>query len=238
MKPLKILNLNIWNYNKWEERKPKIISFIRKHNPDIIILQEVRDDLQFNKKGNNQAEQLNSILKYPYLVFYPVENKRKERPEKYKLPCVEGSTVLSRFPIIKTDEKKLKKHPEDKYGCGNLFVKLKNGNETIDLVAVHFSPNDLFSKLHLIETLEQVKKKKIRPIIVGDFNIHEQGVFNELTEDYKSSMKFKKYTSYPLANWTLDYILIPREFSFKSLKCEGNISDHKALIAEIDISKI
>ena len=58
---VKVLNLNLWNYNNFEERKPKIIAFIKKHNPDIIVFQEVRDDLQFNKKGNNQAKQLNEV---------------------------------------------------------------------------------------------------------------------------------------------------------------------------------
>lgn len=233
---MKILNLNLWNYNKWGERKLKIVKFIKKHNPDIIILQEVRDDLKFNKKGYNQAKQLNRKLNYPHYAFYPVTDKRKERPEKYQRRCIEGSAILSKFPILKIEKKKLKKHREDRYNCGNLYVKLK-AKKIIDLIVVHFSNSSYFSLLHLIETLKYIEKKKIKPIIVGDFNIIDSYVLHDLTKDeYKSSLKFKKYISYPPANYTLDYILIPKKFKFKSFECLGtNLSDHKALVANIKI---
>ena len=49
-------------------------------------------------------------------------------------------------------------------------------------------------------------------------------------------MQEKKYISYPKGNFTLDYILIPKKYKFKNLKCEGkNLSDHRALIAEINV---
>ncbi|MAH51366.1 hypothetical protein CMI37_36455 [Candidatus Pacearchaeota archaeon] len=233
---IKILDLNLWNYNNWGERKPKIIKFIKKHNPDVVALQEVRDDVKFNKKGNNQAKQLNRELKYLYYAFYPVTDKRKERPEQYKRRCMEGTAILSKYPILKIERKRLRKHHDDRYTCGNLYVKLK-AQKIIDLIVVHFSNSSYFSLLHLLETLRYIKKKGIKPIIVGDFNIIDSYVLHEITEeDYKSSLSFKEYLSYPPANYTLDYILIPKEFEFKSFKCLGkDISDHKALVAEINI---
>ncbi len=233
---MKVLNLNLWNYNKFKERKPKIIKFIKKHNPDIVVFQEVRDDLQFNKKGNNQAKQLNEKLGYPHLIFYAVTDKRKERPEKYKLRCTEGTAVLSKFPILKKKKKMLKKHKEDRYHCGNLYFRVKSKKE-IDFIAVHFSPNEKFSLPQLNETLKYAKKKKIRPILIGDFNIINSKVLNEvISDEYKSSLQKKKYISYPKGKFTLDYIVIPKEYKFKTFKCEGTgLSDHKALIAEIII---
>jgi len=234
MKMVKILNLNLWNYNNFKERKPKIIQFIRKHNPDIVVFQEVRDDLQFNKKGNNQAKQLNEELQYPHLAFYPVTDKRKERPEKYKHYCIEGTAILSKFSILKTEMIELKKHPEDRYTCGNLYVRIK-AEKIIDLINVHFSNNDLFSKLHLIETMEQIRKKKIHPIIAGDFNMwHTDWLENITGDNYTNSFIYNKYISYPARKWTLDYIVIPKEYRFKSFKSVGkDLSDHKALVAEI-----
>jgi len=79
---IKIFNLNLWNYTNWKERELKILEIIKKQNPDVITLQEVRDDIQFNKKRDNQAKQLNRELNYPYYAFYPVTDKQKERPEK------------------------------------------------------------------------------------------------------------------------------------------------------------
>ena len=231
---VKVLNLNLWNYNKFEERKPKVIEFIKKHDPDVVILQEVRDDLQFNEEGNNQAKQLNESLGYPHLLFYPVTDKRNERPEKYKLQCFEGTAVLSKFPILKSEEKILRKHKDDMYHCGNLYFKIKAEKE-IDFIAVHFSPNELFSLLHLIETLKYAEEKKIKPVIIGDFNIINSDVLHDaIYGKYHSSLQEKDYLSYPEGNFTLDYILVPGGSKFKSFKCEGtDLSDHKALIAEI-----
>ena len=234
---VKILNLNLWNYNEFNTRKPKIINCIKRQNPDIIAFQEIRDDIQFNKKGDNQAKQLNRELKYPYYEFYPVTDKRKERPEKYKNYCIEGTAVLSKFPILKVEKNKLEKQEEDRYTCGNLYVQIK-AEKIIDIIVVHFSNTDLYSLLHLLETLKYIKEKKIKPIILGDFNIRHPDWLHDITEEeYLSSMKYKKYISYPPAKYTLDYILIPKKFKFKSFDCLGeNLSDHKVLIAEINVT--
>jgi exonuclease III len=58
---MKILNLNLWNYNDFGKRKPLIVDFLKKHNSDIITMQEVRDDLRFNSKGDNQAKQIKNF---------------------------------------------------------------------------------------------------------------------------------------------------------------------------------
>jgi len=233
---IKILNLNLWNYNHWESRKAKIIEFIKKHDPDIVVFQEARDDIKLNKKGDNQAKQLNRELGFPHYAFYSVTDKRKERPEKYKNYCREGTAVLSKFPILKIEKDQLQKHKDDRYTCGNLYVRIK-ANKIIDLIAVHFSNNNYFSLLHLLETLRYIKKKGIRPIIVGDFNMIGSHVLHEITGDeYKSSLEYKKYLSYPPANYTLDYILIPKKYKFKSLQCTGkDLSDHMALVSEVEL---
>jgi len=233
---LKILNLNIFNYVDFEKRKPRIIQFIRKHNPDIITFQEIRDDVVFNKKGDNQAKQLNRELHYPYYAFCSVTDKRKERPERYKRYCIEGSALLSKFPIIKAEKKQLKQQKEDIHAHGILYARIK-AEKIVDIAVIHFSNNNLFSLLHLIETMKYLKKRKLKPIMAGDFNMYHSDWLDELTEeDYKSSMNFRKYISYPHNKYTLDYILIPKKFRFKSFRCEGKgLSDHKALIAEIEI---
>ncbi|MBS3146815.1 endonuclease/exonuclease/phosphatase family protein [Candidatus Woesearchaeota archaeon] len=233
---IKIFNLNLWNYTNWKERELKILEIIKKQNPDVITLQEVRDDIQFNKKGDNQAKQLNRELNYPYYAFYPVTDKQKERPEKYKNYCIDGTAVLSKFPILKVERKKLQKHKQDRYTCGNLYAKIK-AEKIIDLIVVHFSNSNYFSLLHLLETLKDVKKRGIKPIIIGDFNIIDSYVLHELTEnEFYSSLKFKKYISYPTKNETLDYVLIPKKFKFRSFEClTDNLSDHRALVVKIKI---
>ena len=42
--------------------------------------------------------------------------------------------------------------------------------------------------------------------------------------------------SYPIRKWTLDYVLIPKKYKFKSFECMGKgLSDHKALVTEVEI---
>jgi len=229
---MKILNLNIQGYNNFNKRKPKIVKFIQKHNPDIITLQEVRDDLRFNKKGNNQAKQLQKEINYPFCLFMKTMDINKVNKTMNNPKCFEGIAVISKHPIIKTIKKKLKKHQRDEYTRGILYVRINK----MDIFVVHFSPDDLFSKLHLIETLKYIKQKNILPIIIGDFNIRKKYIIKSvLSKEYISSSNIKKYISYPPAKYTLDYIIIPKDLRFKSFACIGNeLSDHKALVAEIE----
>jgi endonuclease/exonuclease/phosphatase family metal-dependent hydrolase len=227
---MKILNLNLWNYNNFEKRKPLIIDFIQKHNPDIITMQEVRDDLRFNLKGENQAKQINDLLKYPYLKFVKTMDVNKVN-NLNNPPCFEGLAVFSKKPIIKSQKLTLKKHSEDKFTRAILWIRMKD----LDIINVHYSPNDLFSKLQLEETLEFAKKKDRKPIIIGDFNIRYPSIVEEVIgEDYVSTRSIKKYISYPQAKYTLDYALVPKGINIKKFSCIGkNISDHKSLILEV-----
>jgi endonuclease/exonuclease/phosphatase family metal-dependent hydrolase len=232
---VKILDLNIWNYENFKERKPKIIRLIKEQDPDIVTLQEVSDDLKFNKEGENQAQQLNRKLNYPYFAFYLVSNMQKESPNTFgDRKYTSGNAILSKYPILKVVKKRLKKQKNDKHHRGILHAKIKV-DKTYDIIVVHFSNNKIFSLPHLSETLDYVKKRKIAPIIIGDFNILEPLEVTRLAKTkYESSYIYKKYISYPSKKEVLDYILIPKELRFKSFKClNDNVSDHRALVAEI-----
>jgi len=238
---IKILNLNLWGYNDFDKRQKFIIDFIKNHDPDIITLQEVRDDSRHNKIGDNQLKQLNRSLKYEYSKFFEttdanyvnkITNDPKYDPSEPRVR--EGLGILSKQKIIESKGFILNQHKKDGYPRGILWARLANN---IDLVAVHYSFNDLFSKLHLEETLRIIKENQLRPIIAGDFNILDQKIINDLvSNDYRISSNEFSYVSYPPKNETLDYILIPKPYKFKSFQCIGmDLSDHKALLAEIEI---
>lgn len=231
---MKILNLNLWNYNDFDERKSKIIKFIQKHNPDIVTFQEVRDDLRFNTKGNNQAKQLNKILGFKHFIFRKTMDVNKVNNTPNNPNCFEGVAILSNIPILKIKKKKLIQHHDDKFTRGILSVKIKN-SKLKDIFVVHYSPNDLFSKLHLQETLDYAKKLNINPLIIGDFNVrYPKIIYDLIDKNYACSRQIKRYVSYPPARYTLDYFLIPKKIKLKSFDCLGsNISDHKALLLEI-----
>jgi endonuclease/exonuclease/phosphatase family metal-dependent hydrolase len=237
MSMIKIFDLNLWNYNNFTERKPRIIEAIKKYDPDIITFQEVRDDLRYNSRGYNQARQLNTKLGYKNFAFMKtmdvnIVNNRSENPD-----CIEGLAILSKYPIVKVIRKKLAQHEYDKYTRGILCASIK-AQSNVDVCVVHFSPDKLFSKLHLEETIKFFRNKETKPIILGDFNIDDHDIVTMVaSDDYKISTDSNPCITLPETKRTIDGILIPREYEFKSFYCAGtNLSDHKALIAEIELS--
>ena len=230
----KIFDLNLWNYNNFEERKPRIIEAIKQYYPDIIAFQEVRDDLRFNSRGYNQARQLNAKLGYKYFAFMKTMDVNKVNNRLQNPDCIEGLAVLSKYPITKVIRKKLVQHDNDRHTRGILYAKIKAKND-IEVCVVHFSPNRLFSKLHLEETLTYFKENQLAPIILGDFNIDDQGIIARLaSKDYKISTKVNPCITLPETMRTIDCILLPKKYKFKSFYCAGtNLSDHRALVAEV-----
>src|SRR3989344_5963366 len=151
-KEIKIMTLNINNYHNFKRRKPRIIALLRKYNPDIVALQEIRDDRAKNSRGIDQAKQLNDKLNFKYFKFLRVNNRNKVKG-LIKMPlCYEGLAILSRFPFS-SDEIILKKHKDDLYNRKILVARVKIGNQVIPVWVVHFSNNDLFASLHAQETL-------------------------------------------------------------------------------------
>jgi endonuclease/exonuclease/phosphatase family metal-dependent hydrolase len=240
---IKLMSMNLWNYHFFEERLPKIIALIKKENPDIIALQEVRDDSRKNKKGNNQLSQLNKRLGYRYHHFFgymDVNEVNKKLNNKYYDPTnpkvIEGLGFLSRYPIIKAYNKHLKRHKHDAYPRGIICAKFRS-KKIFDIFIVHFSADDIFSRLHLEETLKYAEERNVKPIIVGDLNIRKTQIAHELaSKEYIVSSDEFKYYSYPSKQETLDYIFIPKSMRFKSFKCKNSkVSDHSVLLAEIEV---
>ncbi len=231
---IKILTLNIHNYHHFAERKPKIVALIKKYDPEVVALQEIRDDRAQNKVGLDQAKQLNSELNFKYFKFLRVNNRNKVKKLVNVPLCYEGLAIMSKFPFS-SDKITLKKHPEDKYFRKILTVNIQVGSRIIPLWVVHFSNNDLFARLHAEEALTHAKT--IQPIILGDFNIKYPLEIKKLAEEnnYISSSNYD-YISFPEDNCSYDYIFIPKNYSFLIFKCiSDEVSDHKALFAEINL---
>lgn len=244
---IKVLSLNLCNYHNFEERKSRIVNFIKKISPDIVAFQEVRDDLRYNSIGDNQAKQINRYLNYPYLDFVETMNINQVKNMPNEPACTEGLAILSKLPILKTAKKILKKQPNDKFTRAIMHVRLMS-DKTIDILNVHFSPGMQFAKLHLEETLKFSRALGTNQVILGDFNMPNPEIIKEMAHDYHVSTDVKEYISYcPKENikkdkvhnpkpCTLDYILIPKNHRFKYFNCiDEDLSDHSALIAEISI---
>lgn len=231
---LRILTLNIWRMYEWDQRMPLVVDFIQKNHPDVIMFQEAQLDWRISPL--NQVEQLNAKLNYPYSVFSPTNLRNSERGEVVDPPSQFGHGILSKYPITSLEQLLLTQLPGDKdrRTLLNFDIETKNGNQYLS--SVHFSNSDAWAEAHFKETMAYLRKSGKSRILAGDFNIFNLSNYrNVYTHSYNSTADAFDYKSYPDRDGTLDYILIPKAYSFKSFVCANEpLSDHRALLAEID----
>ena len=227
---MKILSLNLSAYKNWQIRKPKVLALFKEHAPDIIFLQEVRMDPQQNSRRLNQLEEINEELNYPYSVF--------SSARLYENNTVQhGCGALSRFPILNTRTYMLSPQ-KAKYAYSTrvyMDMDIKIEDTTTAFTLVHFENTNEGSLNHLKEVLAHHKALGRKAVIMGDFNILDISLAKEFYKDnYKCSYDYSSYVSYPEKSETLDYCLIPSDYSFLRVEVVGeDVSDHKALACSI-----
>lgn len=239
---LKIITLNVWRYYEWEKRKQKLLRFLKKKNADIVLFQEAASSEKSEWK--NQIEEINEQLDYPYYSYSNMAKMTKwhEEPIDYKMYY--GLGIISKYKIKKYEFIKLKPVLKDKdFGFLHIIIETEKGD--IDLIDVHFENTDKGSSEQLKETLKWCEKKKISPVIAGDFNMKETETLKEIAgEDYEISYFIKPYFSFMPTNFsnnkepiTLDYIIVKKnKFQIKKVKCIKNTpSDHNSVLAVVEL---
>ena len=240
---LKVLTINIWRYYEWEKRKNSAIKFLKEQDADIVFLQEAAYDERLKDKWKNQVQEINDELRYRDFSFSRLTKMTKWHKEPIDWVMYYGLGILSKY-LIKHTEMVILPHVKKNKDFGFVHSVLETLEGTIDLINVHFENTDEGSKEHLKKTLEWCKKKKINPIIAGDFNMKITENLIELAgKDYNISYKIKPYISFMPTDFsnndkpiTLDYILAHKNrFKVKEIKCfQNKISDHNPVLALIE----
>ncbi len=230
---MKLTTLNLQGFDSWSKRLPAITDYFKNQNPDIIFLQEVVYLPEISPYS--QAQLLNQSIKYLYEfnaisrlqvgVDYPV----------YR----EGSTIISKHPIVKTDIIVLKQDERDEHNrilqLADIFI-----NDSIVKVAnIHFSITDYFDLAtpQLKETLEILKSRNETRILMGDFNITFLEQTAELWQDEYIASTDTPYITFSKMNKRVDYALIPKSYKFNSIEVsDDSLSDHRAVTVEISKS--
>lgn len=228
---MKLTTLNLQGFTDWQQRKPEIVDYLKTTDPDVILFQEVvfLPDIS----AFNQVQLLNQELGYPY------EHSAVTRlqPSMEYTTFREGLSVLSKYPVTKTDTVVLKKEFDDEHHRIIQLIDILKDDAPVLLANVHFSLTDEtdFATAHLQETLDIIKNKNEERIIAGDFNIdHLEQLAYIWDERYEASTKIP-YISYPTMNKRNDYVLVPKQFVFAKLSTSGDtLSDHRAVTVEID----
>ncbi len=240
---LKVLTLNLWRYYDWKKRKRNVIKFLKEQNADIVFLQEIAYDEKFKDKWLNQLEEINKELVYKYSAFGKLSEMNKWHGKPINRIMYYGLGFLSKS-CIKSSEVVILPHIEKKKNFGFMHIVIKTSKGDIDLINVHFENTDEGSKGHLAKTLQWCNKKRIKPIIAGDFNMKIVDNLIELSEGkYSISYVLKNYKSFIPTKFshdkipiTLDYILAHKgKFKMREIECANTkISDHNPVISILE----
>jgi len=161
---LRVLTLNIWNLNRWRERRQEVVRWFDLLQADLVCLQEVVD----NQDGRNQAGWLAQAASAGYHWAYG--------PVGSVAPGTSfGNALLSRWPI---DDQAVIRLPSitmpGEVDRGVLHART-NG---LDLFCTHLSsPYEVgflreTQVVRLVDVIEgrAAPKSRLPPILAGDFN--------------------------------------------------------------------
>lgn len=233
---LRALTLNLRSYFDWDNRKDTIISLINKLGPDFVAFQEAQTNRSFSYFP--QTEPIADSCSYKYRVFAPTyqRSNQVDKDGGMTQETSYGLALLSKHPIISSETYFLSQHPDHDEACSVLFCKIEVDGKIVDICNVHFGNSDLFADLHIKELMDLCKKRNIKPIIVGDFNIFKLSAYKQsLLKGYVLSSDTAKYKSMPKSSGTLDYIVVPSsDYTIDNVVCPKEyVSDHRCLFAII-----
>lgn len=240
---MKILSLNLWRYYDWENRFENIVNSILEKKPDVIFLQEVQLDKE--KSNFSQVDILKTELsEYKYSIFSTVTIKTHQRGEELKNPIQHGMAILSRFPILNSFNYYLKLSRDEKEARSILCFDLEKDDKIYKMANIHFGNREDWAQSQLKEFIDFLDLRKEKRIMAGDFNLFKMTEYGGIFKGYNLSYNFKKYQSFKEdyengkiveKKGTLDYVLIPNKYNFKSLEVwDEYLSDHNALFVEIE----
>ena len=246
---MKVISINIAgrsNFGKnYQERIEKIAKMLGAERADVVCMQEVTFD-----ESESLAEKINNLLNHPYRFClaqmsekYTFDKFSKTAMEKFKAGLTEhvgnyltdGMAILSQTPITNCNTIVMKPAPTDERGKPDLRVRITQNIELesgTTISNVHFATNNN-SYMQLQELLDYKKSD----IVVGDFNMSTDDLKNhaDIWKDfYSESTDFKDYVSFLSENATFDHMLLSPKFQFKSIRTIDSLSDHSAVVFELD----
>ncbi len=245
---MKIISFNIAgraNFGKnYQERLEKIVALLDKEQADIVCMQEVSFGPDMSV-----AERINQLMQTPYKYTvaqmserYTLDKFSDGFMKKWKAGLIEhyddytsdGLAILSREPVTKSRTIVLKPVPADERGRPDFRVRIAQILEFdsgFTITNTHLASNNN-SHLQLKELIDF----STTDAIVGDFNMFADSMHShkDIWQDsYAQSFDFEQYISFPDEQVTLDHMLLKPKFKFTSIRTVEGLSDHSAVIFEI-----
>lgn len=232
---MKITTLNLQGFDNWEVREAAILAHLESESPDVVLFQEAVFLPEISPY--NQAQLLNTRLKYPYEHSVISRLQTGHDHPVYR----EGLAVLSRYPIARSDALSLTRARGDEHQRIVQLFDISFDEHVVKLANVHFSITDNFdfATPHLQETLAILRARGEQRIIAGDFNLNNLDASSHLwQDDYVASTVFD-YVSFPDEHKRIDYFLVPNSYSLSTITTSGNnLSDRRAVTATINLLEV
>lgn len=240
---VKILQWNIW----FKEKVENIIEFIKETNPDILCLQELTINSEFN--GNQDVPKIisqNLNFDYNFALAQEFENGN-----------LQGNGIFSKYKIIENSNFFIaeSKNSNDYSSEGRICAvsKIQLNNRIITIATTHSSYNHKFVendlKLKEISKLTNFFKINKDIIFTGDLNITPNAESIKLIENelIHCGPNFNEptWTTKPFSyngfkenklNWRLDYAFASKDIKVISSKIlKTKYSDHLPILIEVEI---
>ena len=249
----KLVNLNIWIGGKLFD---SAIDFLSKENPDILTLQEA-----FNGLGNELPENERTIeilkkeLGYKYSFF-----SKCFMDEATKGKVDRGNAILSRFPIINTNDvfydrpygMYSENRPQDFPILPRTIqhAEIQVNNKTVNVFNTQgiwgLDGDDNKRRLRMSKIILAQVKGKDNVILAGDFNVKpntktinniEELFINVFKDELKTTFNMKRKTNPGYATAVVDMIFISKNIEVVNHTCpQVDVSDHFPLVCTFNIN--
>lgn len=247
---IKVICLNMWFGGKLFSN---IEPFIKQEQADILGLQEVyNSEIQPLEERWHAIGNLAQILGYPYYAFAPAF-KWNNRPAQ------NGNAILSKYPIVYAKsffyDEPYNGNYQEIVGDYRITPRnLQHAEIQINDQNLHFfntqgiwgfDGNDSDRRLNMGKIIAEHVAGKTPALLMGDFNVQEGTKTAGLIEAHmKNIFKGELKTSFNMqhkkdggfATAVVDMIFASPDVTVKNKKvATENVSDHVALVAEIEI---
>jgi endonuclease/exonuclease/phosphatase family metal-dependent hydrolase len=263
MTNLRILNLNIWNYNPpWPERRSRIVELIQGTEPDLVALQEIRyhDWLPY---ASHQADQIVAELAGYHCIWHPAHYWPPGHGDNQGETCWEGLAILSRSPIVDKALVRLSRDltdPRDAHQRLVLGALIQTASGPFWLFDTHYPLSAEARTRVAVETHQFVRQTAgdLPFVLAGDFNAQPadlpirflsgqdeiDGQTGTLADAWHAAHPAEPGYTFPA--WgpahRIDYLWTPATVNVQSIAVVGSVpdretispSDHCGLLATIE----
>ncbi len=246
---IKLLQWNIWIKEKIEH----IVKEIKRLDPDIICLQELTRECEYNRFIDT-PDYIANRLGFDYF-FYEAQSWEKG-PTKSQ-----GNGIFSRWPIEKSSYTYIQQPPSSSFvknssAEGRVYIQaeIQTNSELLTVGTTHLSFTKFFTDVDLkkrqIDVLiNSIKKNSRYFVFAGDLNSPpESYVVPQLTKmlnhagpsfeqkTWATKIHDKDGFRVDSLQYRLDYVFATKDLQVKSAKIvQTDYSDHLPVLVEFDV---